>query len=57
MRYLLSDQNSHAIKGFLRISSFRLKSHWNVRIYNNIVNLIDSSSERILVIYGAGHLG
>ncbi len=29
----------------------------NMRIYNNIVNLIDSPGERILVIYGAGHLG
>jgi len=29
----------------------------NMRIYSNIVRLIDSPSERILVIYGAGHLG
>jgi hypothetical protein len=29
----------------------------NIRIYANIVNLIDSPGERILVIYGAGHLG
>ena len=29
----------------------------NIRIYNNIVNLIESPNERILVIYGAGHLG
>lgn len=29
----------------------------NMRIYNNIVNLIESPDERILVIYGAGHLG
>jgi len=29
----------------------------NIRIYHNIVNLIDSSNDRILVIYGAGHLG
>ncbi|MBZ5571780.1 MAG: DUF5694 domain-containing protein [Acidobacteriia bacterium] len=29
----------------------------NVRIYNNIVKLIESPNERILVIYGAGHLG
>jgi len=29
----------------------------NMRIYNNIVNLIESPAERILVIYGAGHLG
>jgi hypothetical protein len=29
----------------------------NIRIYRNIVALIDSPDERILVIYGAGHLG
>jgi hypothetical protein len=29
----------------------------NIRIYRNIVALIDSPSDRILVIYGAGHLG
>ena len=29
----------------------------NIRIYNNITNIIDSPDERILVIYGAGHLG
>lgn len=29
----------------------------NVRIYNNIVKLIESPNDRILVIYGAGHLG
>ena len=28
-----------------------------MRIYCNIVNLIESPKERILVIYGAGHLG
>ncbi len=28
----------------------------NIRIYGNIVKLIDSPGERILVIYGAGHL-
>jgi hypothetical protein len=29
----------------------------NIRIYHNIRMLIDSPNERILVIYGAGHLG
>jgi len=28
----------------------------NIRIYHNIVKLIESPSERILVIYGSGHL-
>jgi hypothetical protein len=29
----------------------------NIRIFNNIVRLIESPNERVLVIYGAGHLG
>jgi hypothetical protein len=29
----------------------------NIRIYNNIANIIGSPNERVLVIYGAGHLG
>jgi hypothetical protein len=29
----------------------------NIRIYNNVVKLIESPSDRILVIYGNGHLG
>jgi hypothetical protein len=28
----------------------------NIRIYANIVRLVDSPNERILVIYGSGHL-
>jgi len=29
----------------------------NARIYHNIVKLVDSPNDRILVVYGAGHLG
>jgi hypothetical protein len=29
----------------------------NMRIYSNITQLVDSPAERVLVIYGAGHLG
>lgn len=29
----------------------------NIRIYHNIIQLIDSASDRILVIYGYGHVG
>lgn len=29
----------------------------NIRIYSNLVKLIESPNDRILVIYGAGHLG
>ena len=32
-------------------------SRRNLRIYSNIINLIGRKQERILVIYGAGHLG
>lgn len=28
----------------------------NIRIYSNIVRLVESPNDRILVIYGAGHL-
>lgn len=37
-----------------------LVSDWfrrNMRIYTNVVQLVDSPNERVLVIYGAGHLG
>jgi hypothetical protein len=29
----------------------------NMRIFTNIVQIIDSPNERVLVIYGSGHLG
>jgi hypothetical protein len=29
----------------------------NIRIYRNIVALVGSPDERVLVVYGAGHLG
>jgi hypothetical protein len=29
----------------------------NIRIFNNIARIIESPNERVLVIYGAGHLG
>ena len=29
----------------------------NMRIYSNVMNLVDSPNERILLIYGAGHIG
>lgn len=29
----------------------------NIRIFNNIAKIIESPNERVLVIYGAGHLG
>jgi hypothetical protein len=29
----------------------------NIRIYSNVVQLVESQNERILVVFGAGHLG
>lgn len=37
-----------------------LVSDWfrrNIRIYSNVTRLVDSPNERVLAIYGAGHLG
>jgi hypothetical protein len=37
-----------------------LVSDWfrrNMRIYSNVVQLADSPNERVLVVYGSGHLG
>jgi hypothetical protein len=37
-----------------------LLSEWfkrNIRIYSNVMRLVESPNERILVIYGSGHLG
>lgn len=37
-----------------------LVSDWfrrNMRIYTNVVKLVDSPAERVLVVFGAGHLG
>jgi hypothetical protein len=29
----------------------------NIRIYSNVLQLVGSPGERVLVIFGAGHLG
>ncbi len=29
----------------------------NMRIYTNVTRLIESPAERVLVVYGSGHLG
>jgi len=37
-----------------------LLSEWfkrNIRIYSNVMRLVDSPNERVLVIFGSGHLG
>ncbi len=68
--YMNSDQQvAEAVGAYFRMAEFGepwdwagadLVSDWfrrNMRIYSNIVWLVDSPDERILVIYGAGHLG
>ncbi len=68
--YMNSDERvGEAVGSYFRLAEFGepwdwagadLVSDWfrrNMRIYTNIVQLIDSPEERILVIYGAGHLG
>ena len=70
MEYLNSD--SMAAKGVALYSAYArfgepweyagpdLLASWyqrNIRIYHNIGALVESPSDRILVIYGAGHLG
>jgi hypothetical protein len=63
------DQVAEEVGAYFRLVEFGepwdwagadLVSDWfrrNMRIYSNIVRLVDSPDERILVIYGAGHLG
>jgi hypothetical protein len=68
--YMNSDEQvAEDVGSYLRLAEFGepwdwagadLVSDWfrrNMRIYTNIVRLIDSSEERVLVVYGAGHLG
>lgn len=63
------EQVARSVGAYFRLAEFGepwdwagadLVSDWfrrNMRIYTNIVRLIDSPEERVLVIYGAGHLG
>ena len=68
--YMNSDERvAFAVGSYFRLAEFGepwdwagadLVSDWfrrNMRIYSNIVQLVDSPSERVLVICGAGHLG
>lgn len=68
--YMNSDEYvAEAVGSYFRLAEFGepwdwagadLVSDWfrrNMRIYSNIVRLVDSPDERVLVIYGAGHLG
>jgi hypothetical protein len=63
------DQVAEAVGSYFQLAEFGepwdwagadLVSDWvrrNMRIYTNIMGLIESPDDRILVIYGAGHLG
>ena len=68
--YMNSDESSaRGVAGYFELAEWGepwdwagadLVSDWfrrNMRIYTNIVQLVDSPNERVLVIYGAGHLG
>ena len=68
--YMNSDESSaRGVGGYFELAEWGepwdwagadLVSDWfrrNMRIYTNIVQLVDSPNERVLVIYGAGHLG
>jgi hypothetical protein len=70
LEYMNSDsQSAQAVAEYFELVRFGepweyagpdLLASWyqrNIRIYHNIVKLIESPNERILVIYGAGHLG
>lgn len=68
--YMNSDERvAESVGLYFRLAAFGepwdwagadLVSDWfrrNLRIYTNIVRLVDSPNERVLVIFGAGHLG
>jgi len=68
--YMSSDDRVAADVGFYyRLAHFGEPGDWagadlvsdwfrrNMRIYSNVVQLADSPNERLLVIFGAGHLG
>lgn len=68
--YMNSDERiAQDVGAYFRLAEFGegwdwagadLVSDWfrrNMRIYSNVVRLVDDTDERILVIYGAGHLG
>lgn len=68
--YMNADENVAEDVGFYyRLGQFGEPGDWagadlvsdwfrrNMRIYTNVLRLIDSTNERVLVIFGAGHLG
>ena len=69
LRYNSDDQVSQGVGSYFQLAEFGEPWDWagadlvadwfrrNMRIYSNVVHLVDSPDERVLVIYGAGHLG
>ena len=69
LRYNSDDQVSQGVGSYYQLAEFGEPWDWagadlvadwtrrNMRIYSNVVHLIDSPTERVLVVYGAGHLG
>ncbi len=68
--YMNSDGRvAEDVGAYYRLAGFGEPSDWagadlvsdwfqrNMRIYSNVVTLVDSPNERVLVIFGAGHLG
>ena len=69
LRYNSDEQVAQGVGSYFQLAAFSEPWDWagpdlvadwfrrNMRIYGNIVHLIDSPEERVLVVYGAGHLG
>ena len=69
LRYNSDEQVSQGVGSYFQLAGFSEPWDWagpdlvadwfrrNMRIYGNVVDLIDSPDERVLVVYGAGHLG
>ncbi len=69
LRMNTDEQVTQAMAWYYRVAEFGEDWDWpgadlvadwtrrNMRIYTNIARLADSPEERVLVIYGAGHLG
>ena len=63
------DRVDEAVGSYFQLAAFGEPWDWagadlvadwfrrNMRIYSNVIRLLDSPDERVLVIYGAGHLG
>ena len=69
LRMNSDDQVAKAVGFYYRLAGFGERGDWagadliaewvrrNMRIYTSVMRLIDSPDERVLVIFGAGHLG